>query len=76
MRIVQQEQESIFIYTSKTTARNKSGQQLMAAATRSPPALYPQPASLCSFTISFSIRNRAQEMKSLMEFSFFVRLPS
>lgn len=48
--------------TFKIAARNKSGQRLMAEATKSPPALYPQPASLFSSTISLSMRNLAQEI--------------
>lgn len=63
------------MYTFKMAARNKSGQLLMAAATKSPPALYPQPASLFSCTNSFSTRNLAQETKSLIELSFFCCLP-
>ena len=65
----------ILMYTFKMAARNKSGQLLMAAATKSPPALYPQPASLFSCTNSFSTRNLAQETKSLIELSFFCCLP-
>lgn len=62
--------------TFKIAARNKSGQELIAEATKSPPALYPQAASLFSCTIPLSTRNLAQEMKSSMELCFFVLLPS
>lgn len=50
------------IPTFKTAARNKSGCLLIAEATRSPPALYPQPASLFSITNPSAIRNSAQEI--------------
>lgn len=48
--------------TFKTAARNKCGLQLMAEATKNPPALNPQPASLSSCTISLSIKNLAHDI--------------
>lgn len=63
-------------HTFKTAARNKSGRVLIAEATRSPPALYPQAARLFSLTIPWLTKNSAHETKSLIEFCFLVRLPS